>query len=64
MRTLIEQIFGQYQPIMTPLATDTDIMGVAAGMAGVDWEYVCGVILFGVVLYMVLSIVRSVISNV
>lgn len=54
MRTLIEMIFGIYTPIMTDVFNEAgDYVGstVASGAAGVDWTYIGGVVLFGLVLY-------------
>lgn len=45
MRELIISIFGTYTPV-------TDAAGAPLqGMAGVDWPYLAGVALFGLVLY-------------
>lgn len=45
MRDLIISIFGIYTPV-------TDAAGTPLqGMAGVDWPYLAGVALFGLVLY-------------
>jgi hypothetical protein len=46
MRDLIVTIFGTYQPVLDPITGS-----VAGGLAGVDWPYVAGVFLFGLVLY-------------
>lgn len=54
MRSLIISIFGTYTPVETVIGVDSSdnlIYGVAAGMAGVDWIYVAGVVLFAIVLY-------------
>ncbi|NLW46308.1 MAG: hypothetical protein GXY86_03070 [Firmicutes bacterium] len=54
MRSLIVTIFGIYMPIETIIEVDSEglpIYGVASGMAGVDWTYIAGVILFAIVLY-------------
>lgn len=56
MKDLIVSIFGSYEPILT---TETHIVGdtletvevVASGMAGVDWAWLAGVVLFAIVLY-------------
>lgn len=54
MRTLIEMIFGIYTPVTTDVF---DAAGgyvgttVASGAAGVDWTYIGGVVLFGIVLW-------------
>ena len=65
LKELIAQIFGEYTPVTYQLASDTDIQNIIpAGAAGVDWQWVAGVALFGITLYMVLSIIRSVIYHV
>lgn len=65
VRDLIIQIFGNYEPITYEVASGTDIYTVVPpGAAGVNWEWVAGVVLFGITLYMVLSIIRSVIYHV
>jgi hypothetical protein len=46
MRALIETIFGTYTPVLDPVSGS-----VAGGLAGVDWPYVSGVLLFALVLY-------------
>ena len=61
MKELIIQLFGQYEPVMTTQAVVVPSVDggsvleivdvVAAGLAGVDWAWVAGVVLFGIVLY-------------
>ena len=56
MKDLIVSIFGSYEPILT---METHMVGdtletvevVASGMAGVDWAWLAGVVLFAIVLY-------------
>jgi len=56
MKELIVSIFGAYTPVMT---TETHVVAdavqsvevVASGLAGVDWPWLAGVLLFAVVLY-------------
>lgn len=51
MQTVIENIFGVYTPI-------TDANGIAlSGMAGVNWQYIAGVLLFSIVLVSFLKLV-------
>ena len=45
MKELIVSIFGVYEPVATTVQV------VASGLAGVDWPWVAGVLLFGIVLY-------------
>ena len=45
MRDLIISIFGVYTPVTNAAGTPLQ------GMAGVDWPYLAGVALFGLVLY-------------
>ena len=54
MRDIIVNIFGTYTPISYEL---DGVEVVADGFAGVDWPYVLGVVLFGIVLYSVLRII-------
>lgn len=57
MRDLLIQIFGDYLP-------NADPDGVPlAGLAGVDWEYIAGVFLFGITLYCVLRCIEAVIRK-
>lgn len=57
MQTVINNIFGVYTPVM-------DSNGVIpSGMAGVDWSYVAGVVLFAVVLLCFFKIVGAVIKR-
>ena len=56
MKELIVSIFGAYTPVMT---TETHVVAdsvqsvevVASGLAGVDWPWLAGVLLFAVFLY-------------
>lgn len=50
MKDLIVSLFGSYEPVMTSVAGDS-VQVVASGMAGVDWEWIAGVVLFAIVLY-------------
>lgn len=65
MRDLLIQIFGAYQPVTTTVfdATGEAISVVASGMAGVDWPYIAGVLLFGLVLYCFFRLVGVVLSK-
>lgn len=54
MKDLIVTIFGAYEPVTTAVYDASGaIVGqaVASGVAGVDWPYIAGVLLFAVVLY-------------
>lgn len=59
MKDLIITLFGSYEPVMTTVADEAlgSVQTVAAGMAGVDWEWMAGVALFGIVLYSFLRLV-------
>lgn len=62
MKDLILSIFGSYEPIMTTevhMVGDTleELQVVASGMAGVDWAWIAGVVLFAIVLYSFFRIV-------
>lgn len=58
MRSIIVDLFGSYEPVVYQDANGTDI--VASGMAGVDWSFLSGVILFGLTLYCVFRIIGGV----
>ncbi|MPM19000.1 hypothetical protein SDC9_65418 [bioreactor metagenome] len=66
MKELITSIFGIYEPVMTTQtyvvpglegSTLETVSVVAPGLAGVDWPYVAGVLLFAIVLYCFLRMV-------
>lgn len=66
IRDLMTSIFGSYTPVLTAVYdSDGTYLGdvVASGFAGVDWEYILGVFLFGIVLYCVLRIFEAVIRS-
>lgn len=72
MKDLIERLFGEYVPIMTQEAVTVTIDGVpsveyidviAPGVAGVDWMWISGVVLFGIVLFCALRIVGVLIKR-
>ena len=75
MKDLIASIFGTYTPVtyqyewsQWDVATEQYLTmratKVADGMAGVDWPYVLGVLIFIVSLYCVLRIIGVVINRV
>ena len=75
MKDLIASIFGTYTPVtyqyeysQWDVATEQYITmratKVADGMAGVDWPFVLGVLIFVVSLYCVLRIIGAVINRV
>lgn len=56
MKDFVISLFGSYEPVMTVeshLVGDAleEVQVVASGMAGVDWAWVAGVVLFAIVLY-------------
>ena len=53
MKEVLLTIFGEYPPLTAPTLTATgELVEVAIpGMAGMDWPYIAGVALFGIVLY-------------
>lgn len=55
MRSIIAELFGSYEPVIYQDADGIDV--VASGMAGVDWTFLSGVILFGLTLYCVFRII-------
>ena len=72
MKDLINRLFGEYVPVMTQEAVTVTIDGVssveyidtvASGVAGVDWVWIAGVFLFGIVLFCALRIVGVLIKR-
>lgn len=69
MQYILASIFGTYAPVTTEVAvteadgTITTVTQVAAGMAGVDWPYVLGVLLFAVTLYSFFRLVGTVLKG-
>ena len=49
VKDLVLSLFGTYEPI-TAVAAD-GVETVASGLAGVDWPWIAGVLLFAIVLY-------------
>lgn len=75
MKDLIQSIFGSYTPVtyvhefaQWDVATEQYITMreevIPAGLSGVDWTYVLGVLAFLIVLYCILRIIGGVISRV
>lgn len=71
LKALIISIFGEYTPVMTTMAvtetvdnvtTTTLIDAVAAGAAGVDYEWLAGVFLFGILLYCLMKLLGGVLK--
>lgn len=71
LKALIISIFGEYTPVMTTLTvtetidgvtTTTLIDGVAEGAAGVDFEWLAGVFLFGILLYCLMKLLGGVLK--
>lgn len=65
MKDAILIIFGTYEPVTTAVvnAAGETVNAVASGMAGVDWPYIAGVFLFGVVLYCFFRLVGVLLSK-
>lgn len=66
MLSLIESIFGSYEPISYQVynaVSDTIESVIPSGMAGVNWPYVLAVSLFGMVLYCVLRMLGGVLCG-
>lgn len=66
MKALLISLFGVYEPVMTDVyAYDGTLAGtaVAGGIAGVDWLWVSGVLLFGVVLYCLLRMIGGLLHD-
>lgn len=52
MQEIINEIFGVYTPLVDPVTGS-----VVIGVAGVDWTWIAGVFLFGILLYGFLRLV-------
>lgn len=70
LKSLIVSIFGEYTPVMSAIAvtegtgdqvTTTIIDTVADGAAGVDWEWLSGVFLFGILLYCLMRMLGGIV---
>lgn len=69
MKSIIVQIFGIYQPLTTDLPV-LDGSGtiqvynvIPSGFAGVDWQWIAGVFLFGIVLYSLFRIIGTILKG-
>lgn len=72
LKALIVSIFGEYTPVMTQtpitetvdgVTTTTMVDVVASGAAGIDYAWIAGVVLFGILLYCVMRIFGSVLNK-
>lgn len=63
LKSAVVSIFGEYQPptyetvVVLSDGSAQVVQQIPDGAAGVDWEYVCGIILFAVLLYCILRLV-------
>lgn len=71
LKGVIQSIFGVYEPVTTTAAFTETVDGetvttlvdvVADGAAGVDYEYISGVILFGVMLFCLFKLLGGILS--
>lgn len=71
LKVVIRSVFGTYQPNMTTAAITETVDGetvttlvdvVAEGAAGVDYEYLAGVLLFGIMLFCLFKLLGGVLS--
>ena len=71
LKSVIRTIFGEYSPNMTTVTVTETIDGevvttlidaVADGSAGVDWEYISGVFLFGIMLFCLFKFLGGIFS--
>lgn len=71
LKAVIRSVFGTYQPNMTTAAITETVDGetvttlvdvVAEGAAGVDYEYLAGVLLFGIMLFCLFKLLGGVLS--
>lgn len=66
MTQLLTDIFGIYTPVLTDVYDEAgNYVGsvVASGMAGVDWPYIAGVLLFAIVLVSVFKLLGVILKN-
>lgn len=66
MTQLLMDIFGIYTPVLTDVYDEAgNYVGsvVASGMAGVDWPYIAGVLLFAIVLVSVFKLLGVILKN-
>lgn len=66
LKSIITAIFGEYTPVtyqMYDSVNDTYYDVVASGFAGVDWPYVCSVVLFAIVMFCVFRIIGGILKN-
>lgn len=66
MTQLLTDIFGIYTPVLTDVYDEAgNYVGsvVASGMAGVDWPYLAGVLLFAIVLVSVFKLLGVILKN-
>lgn len=71
LKSVIISIFGEYEPVMTT-GTVTETVGdvttttlydtVAAGAAGVDYEWLAGVFLFGILLFCLMKLLGGILK--
>lgn len=71
LKSLIVSIFGEYTPVNTTMAitetvdntvTTTLVDAVASGAAGVDYEWLAGVFLFGIMLFCLFKLLGGILS--
>lgn len=71
LKSVVRSIFGEYTPNMTTTAVTETVDGevitslidtVAHGTAGVDWEYISGVFIFGIMLYCLFKLLGGIIT--
>lgn len=71
LKAVIRSVFGTYQPNMTTAAITETVDGetvttlvdvVADGAAGVDYEYLAGVLLFGIMLFCLFKLLGGILS--
>ena len=71
LKAVVRSVFGTYQPNMTTAAITETVDGetvttlvdvVASGSAGVDYEYLSGVFLFGIMLFCLFKLLGGILS--
>lgn len=71
LKAVIRSVFGTYDPVTTTAVYTETVNGetvttlvdvVADGSAGVDWEYISGVFIFGIMLFCLFKLLGGIIS--
>ena len=61
IKSLLEQLFGTYEPVVYTTVDNVDV--IPSGISGVDVPYVLGVLLFALTFYCFMRLLGSVIKK-